>query len=127
MHYIAIVTLLTLMVYMWTTGRVGAARARLKFDGPRTTGNEEFERFFRVQQNTLEQLPVFIPALWIFGSEVDSTLGAAVGLVFIVGRILYALAYVRKPSSRALGFVIGFLANVVLILGSLGTLVMKLL
>lgn len=125
MNYIAIVTLLSLIMYMWTAGRVGAARVRLKFDGPRTTGNEEFERFLRAQQNTLEQLPIFIPALWIFGSAVSPTVGAGIGLVFIVGRIVYALAYVRNPPSRAVGFVMGYLANVALVLGSLGTLVMK--
>jgi len=124
---IAVVTLLAIVVYMWITLRVGRARGRYEVPAPATTGNEIFERVYRVQQNTVEQMLIFLPALWLFGTYMNATVGAAVGLVFVVGRIVYALGYVAEPSKRAAGFAMGFLANVVLVLGALAGLVMKLL
>lgn len=127
MELIALVTLLAVLVYMWITLRVGSARSRYEVPAPATTGNEIFERTYRVQQNTVEQLLIFLPALWIFGTYLSARIGAVVGLVFVVGRIVYAIGYVSEPSKRGTGFLIGFLANVVLVLGALGAVVMKLL
>ncbi|MGK0224135.1 MAG: glutathione S-transferase [Limisphaerales bacterium] len=95
------------------------SRSKYGVEAPATTGNAEWERLFRVQQNTLEQLIVFIPVLWIFSYFVSPVYGAAIGCVFLVGRILYSLAYVKEPSTRAVGFVSGFLTTVVLLVGSL--------
>jgi len=127
MELIALVTLSAVLVYMWITLRVGSARSRYEVPAPATTGNEIFERTYRVQQNTVEQLLIFLPALWIFGTYLSARIGAVVGLVFVVGRIVYAIGYVSEPSKRGTGFLIGFLANVVLVLGALGAVVMKLL
>ena len=116
----AIVTCLALMLYAVFTGRVSLARAEYKITAPAITGHPVFERTFRVQQNTGEQLIIMLPGLWMFSSLISPLWGSLVGLVWIAGRIFYAVCYTRNPESRALGFVIGFLANAVLILGSLG-------
>ena len=104
--------------------RVGSARGTYDVPAPRISGNEIFERHFRVHQNMMEQLVVFLPALWLFGTYVSASIGALVGVAFLVGRGLYAASYVAEPQKRTVGFVIGFLSNVVLVLGSLGGAIM---
>jgi uncharacterized MAPEG superfamily protein len=119
MHLIAVVSLLALVEYMVIAGLVGSARGKYGVKAPATTGNEIFERYFRVQQNTIEQLVVFLPALWLFGNYVSPGAGAIVGLAFIIGRALYLRGYVADPEKRGPGFAISALANVILVLGGL--------
>lgn len=119
MPFLVIVTALALIVYMGVSLRVGMARGKFDIAAPATTGNEIFERIYRVQQNTLEQLIVFLPAIWIFGTQLNATVAAGLGLVFVIGRILYAISYVADPKKRTAGFLIGYLANVLLVIGSL--------
>ncbi len=119
MDYLAIVTALALLEYVGISMLVGRARGKYGIKAPATTGHEVFERTFRVHQNTLEQLVVFLPALWLFGMHVSAGWGALLGLGFIVGRALYVQGYVADPEKRGPGFLIGFVANCVLLVGGL--------
>jgi uncharacterized membrane protein YecN with MAPEG domain len=123
---------LALLVYLWTVIGVGAARRKSGIKAPTMTGDPLLERAVRVQANTLEWLPIFLPSLWLchlFWQPQDQTgiIVAAIGVVWIVGRILYALGYVEDPSKRSMGFLIQFVASVVLLLGAFGKAVMVLI
>jgi glutathione S-transferase len=121
---IAIVTVLVLVQYLVFSYNVSLARIKHGVVAPATTGHPEFERAFRIHQNTLEQLVVFVPALWLFGIYVHELTGAAIGLLFPLGRYVYRQSYVSDPSRRAAGFAIGAGAIAILITGALiGTLV----
>jgi len=119
MEPIAIVTVLTLLQLFIFAFQVGKQRAKHGIKAPAISGDAEFERMFRVHQNTLEQLVVFIPALWLFGYYVHALIGAGIGLVFIIARFVYRGSYLTDPSTRTAGFGIGALAMMVLLLGGL--------
>ena len=118
MHYVAIVTLLALLEFLWFGILVGRARGKYGIAAPAISGNEIFERQFRVHMNTLEQLIVFLPALWIFARYMNPVWGAALGVVFVVGRAVYASAYMRNPKSRSLGFALTSLPTLFLLIGA---------
>jgi uncharacterized MAPEG superfamily protein len=115
----AIVTVLALIVFMVTAFRVGGARARHGVEAPATTGNEIFERHFRVQMNTLEQLVLLLPGLWIWTAYWGELWAAVLGVVWIVGRIIYMNSYVADPKKRSAGFGLTFLPSIVLLIGAL--------
>jgi len=117
MEWIALVTLLVAAEYMFMTIMVGKSRGESGISAPKITGDEKFERVFRVQQNTLEQLIIFFPALWLFGYYMHPQIGALLGLAFLIGRVLYARGYIADPDRRGPGFVIGILATLALLLG----------
>jgi glutathione S-transferase len=119
MELIALVTLLVALEYFYLAIMVGKCRGERSIAAPCIIGDEKFERVFRVQQNTLEQLIIFFPSLWVFGYYVSPTIGAGLGLVFLFGRILYARGYVKSPDKRGPGFVIGSLAMLALLLGGM--------
>jgi glutathione S-transferase len=119
MHYVAIVTVVALLQFFWFGWQVGAARSKYNIPAPAVSGNEVFERVFRVQMNTLEQLLVFLPALWIFASYVSPLWAAVLGAIFIIGRGIYSMTYVRDPKSRSIGFALTALPNLLMLLGIL--------
>lgn len=118
--WVAIVTLVALLVYIWMGVRVGGARKKSGIHAPAMTGDPELERHIRVQANTLEWLPIFLPALWLFAIYWNDMVAAILGVVWIVGRVIYALGYAASPDKRELGFVIQALAAAVLLFGALG-------
>jgi len=118
--YVAIVSLLALLVYIWMSFRVGAARSKCGIHAPAMTGDPVLERTIRVQANTLEWLPVFLVSLWLFALYWNDLWAAIAGVVWIFGRILYALGYVADPKKRELGFLIQLIATAVLLFGALG-------
>lgn len=117
---VAIVTLLSLLTYFWIGYRVGFARSKFGVSAPATSGHADFERVFRAHQNTLEWLPLYLPSLWLFAYYWNDLAAAALGLVWIVGRVLYALGYAKDASARGLGFTIQALATGALLFGALG-------
>jgi glutathione S-transferase len=121
---VAIVTLLALLLYFFMSLRVGQARGQYKVEAPATSGHPDFERVFRVHANTLEWLPIFLPSLWLFAIAWNNDLVAAiVGVVWIVGRVLYMTGYSKAAASRSTGFGIQALATGVLLFGALGKIV----
>ena len=127
MEPVYIVVVLALILFTVLGMLVGRARAAHGVKAPAITGPEEFERTFRAHQNTLESLIVFVPAVWIFGTAVDPLWAAIIGLVYLVGRVIYAIGYISAAEKRGLGMMIGFLASAVLVLGSLVGLVIAMM
>lgn len=115
----SIVTLLALLVYFVTIINVGRARMKYQVMPPAMTGNEDFERVVRVQQNTLEQLILFLPLLWIFSAYVSELWGAILGGTWVVGRIIYAWGYALEAKKRTPGFAISTLSALTLLSVSL--------
>jgi glutathione S-transferase len=125
-HFTAIVTCLAVLVYFFTGIQVGRARAAFGIKAPAITGNPDFERVFRVQMNTLEWMPIFLPSLWLFALYIGDGIAATIGLVWIIGRILYMTGYSQAANKRGPGFGVQALAAGVLWLGSLGAIIWRL-
>jgi len=96
---------------------VGKARETYKVPAPATTGNEVFERYCRVQNNTIEQLIIFGPALIVFAHYWSPLIAAALGALFVIGRWVYFKGYVQDPKKRSTGFLLSFVPNMILLLG----------
>lgn len=118
MAWVELVVLLALLEYFWFAFAVGEARRKYGVKAPAIAGHEVFERYFRVQQNTLELLVVFIPALWIAAGHWPPLLAAAVGAVFVAGRIVYFRGYVREPRARHIGFMLSIVPVAVLLVAA---------
>jgi glutathione S-transferase len=119
MAYVDIVTALAVLQFIVFGFKVGRARGRFGVKAPSIAGNEIFERYFRVQQNTLEQLIVFLPGLYLFSHYYRPLVAAALGLVYLIGREVYAFTYVKEPAKREIGFGLTFLPAAILVLGGL--------
>ena len=124
--YPSLVTALTLIVYQVLTVNVGRARGKYKIMPPAMSGDENFERVLRVQQNTLEQLVFFLPALWLFSFYVSPLWGAVLGSVWLIGRIIFAWGYYQAAEKRVAGFAISTLSGIGLVLGGLVGIGLKL-
>ena len=121
--YVAIVTLLALLLYFWMGLQVGRQRGKCGIAAPAMTGDPVLERCIRAHYNTLEWLPIFLPSLWLFAIYWNDLVAAGVGLVWIVGRFLYQRGYVADPAKREVGFFIQAIATAILLFGALGRLV----
>ena len=125
MELFIIILMLALLQYILFSFQTGMARVKYGVKAPAVTGDPLFERFYRVQQNTLEQLVVFIPAMVAFAFIAERIawpgfkIATGLGGVWLLGRTLYARAYLKDPESRGLGFMLTFLPSVGLLAGTL--------
>jgi uncharacterized MAPEG superfamily protein len=119
MNFVSFVALAALIEYLAMSIMTGRARDQYGVQAPAVTGHPMFERWHRVQMNTLEQLIVFIPALFLFARYVSPRWAGWIGLVFVAGRAVYARSYVANPESRSLGFALSFIPNLLLVVGAL--------
>jgi uncharacterized membrane protein YecN with MAPEG domain len=122
-RWTAVVTLLALLAYILMGLQVGAARGKTGIHAPAMTGDPLLERAVRVQANTLEWLPIFLASLWLFAIYWNELVAAGLGVVWIVGRLLYSTGYMSDPGKRSTGFMIQMAASAVLLFGALGKIV----
>lgn len=115
----AIVTILVIVLYIIMGFRVGSMRGKHNVNAPAVTGHPEFERAYRVQMNTLEQMPVFLPGLWlatIYFKPVGGILPAVLGVIWILGRVLYMEGYMADPAKRGFGFGLSAVCQLLLLI-----------
>jgi uncharacterized MAPEG superfamily protein len=122
MSWIVLIALLALLQQLWFGILVSRARGRYGVTAPAVTGNTIFERYYRVQMNTLELLVLFVPALYLSALYVPPLWPALLGVLYLIGRLLYARAYITDPPKRGLGFGLSLLPIMaLLLLGLIGT------
>ena len=114
-HLPALFTLLTVLLLFGTMWAVGHARGKYGIKAPATSGHPAFERAYRVQMNTLEQTVMFLPTLWLAANYGFGGWAGIAGLVWLVGRAWYALAYLKDPAKRGPGFGLGMLGWIALL------------
>ena len=119
MELVAVVIALALIEFVVLGMLVGRARGKYGVKAPATGGNEMFERWFRVHYNTMELMVVFVPATWLFGQYVSAQWAAGLGLVYVVGRIVYVRSYIADPAKREFGFGMSVLPILVMVVGVL--------
>jgi glutathione S-transferase len=124
-HFTALVTCLAILAYFFISFQVGKARGTYGIKAPATTGNPDFERIYRGHMNMLEWMPIFLPSLWLFAIYISDLIAAALGAVWIVGRLLYFYGYAKDAAKRGPGFLVQALATFTLLLGSLGDIVWR--
>src|SRR3989440_3514337 len=119
MPFVHLVIALDLCGFFLSGVAVARERARYNIPAPATSGNEVFERYFRVEMNTLEQLVIFVPSVLLFARYVNAYVAAALGVVFLIGRALYFQGYVRSAAGRHIGFILTAIPNLALLIGAL--------
>jgi hypothetical protein len=125
MEATVIVTVLAIGQYILFGVQVGVLRGKHGVKAPAVTGPEEFERMNRVHINTLEQLVIFLPALWIQAMYANPLWGAVVGLFYVTGRFIYRAAYLKDPSTRDIGFTMTIVPSIILLVWGLVAAVLK--
>lgn len=115
MEAVVIVTALALIQFVFFGIQVSRTRGKSGIKAPTMTGSPELDRMFRVHVNTMEQLVLFIPALWLYAYYVNPLWAAGIGLVYVIGRFIYRAAYLKDPSNRTLGFAMSFLPSAVML------------
>ncbi len=124
--YPGIVSSLALLVYYYTLFRAGIARGTYNVPAPSHDGPEAYVRHVRAHQNTLEHLALFLPGLWLFAVAVDPLWAAGIGLIWPIGRLMYAQGYYRDADSRRLGLYLSMPPIYIFVLGSLIGFVLEL-
>ncbi len=127
MAYVDIVTALAVLQFFVFGFKVGGARGRYGVKAPAITGNDIFERHFRVQQNTLELLIALVPGLYLFSRYWSPPIAAALGVIYLIGREVYAAGYVKEPAKRSAGYGVSFVPTVILVVGGLAGAVRQLI
>lgn len=125
-HFTALVTLLAILFFFFTSVNVSRSRTRTGVKVPATSGHPDFERAFRIQMNTLEWMPIFLPSLWLFAIYISDAIAAGIGAVWIIGRIVYFIGYSQAAAKRGPGFAIQAIAAIALWAGALGAVVLSL-
>lgn len=124
-HLTALVTLLAIAFYFFTAINVSRVRTKTGVKVPAMSGHPDFDRAFRIQMNTLEWLPIVLPALWLFAIYVGDAIAAGIGAIWIIGRIVYFIGYSQAAAKRGTGFAIQALAAMALWVGALGAVVLR--
>jgi glutathione S-transferase len=119
MPLVHIVVGLALAQFLFFCFAVGKARGTYKVAAPATTGNEVFERYFRVQMNTLELLVIFIPSILLFGQYLGAYVATALGVIYLIGRLIYFTSYIKDPKSRSMGYGLSALPVIALLVGAI--------
>ena len=119
MAYVHLVIVLALLEFLLFGYAVGRARTRYNVPAPAMSGHEVFDRCFRAQMNTLEQLMLFLPSIWLFAHYLNAWAAVTLGVIFIIGRGLYFRGYVQAAEARHAGFVLSAIPNVTLLVGAL--------
>ncbi|HEX9212938.1 MAG TPA: MAPEG family protein [Bradyrhizobium sp.] len=125
-HLTALVTLLAILFFFFTCMNVSRSRGRTGIKVPAMSGHPDFERAFRIQMNTLEWMPIFLPSLWLFAVYISDAVAAGIGAVWIIGRIVYFIGYSTAAAKRGPGFAIQGIAAIALWAGALGAVVLRL-
>jgi len=127
MEYTTIITILILLQFTWFGIQVGSMRARHDVKAPAMSGAPGFERMNRVHYNTMEQLVVFLPALWLYAHMVNPVWAAGFGVVFLIARFIYHSAYLKDPAGRSVGFTLTILPGAIMLIWVLVKSVMALI
>ena len=127
MEATVIVTFIALGQYVLFGVQVGSMRGKHGIKAPAQTGHPEFERMSRVHLNTMEQLVLFLPALWMQAYYANPLFGAVVGMVYVVGRFVYRAEYLKDPDSRGLGFTLSFIPSATLLIWALVAAILNVL
>ncbi|HEY8024971.1 MAG TPA: MAPEG family protein [Burkholderiaceae bacterium] len=125
LHLTGWITLAAMLMYIWVSANVGKARGKFQISAPVCEGPVEFQSVLRVQANTVEQVILFFPALWMCAYFYSDLWAAIGGAVWIVGRIIYALGYYQDPKKRSAGFGISSFATLALMAGTMLGLVLR--
>jgi glutathione S-transferase len=119
MVWVDIVGLLAVLQLVVFGILVGRARGLHGVKAPATTGHPVFERYYRVQMNTVETLIAFLPALWLAAKYWSPQWAAILGAVYLVGRVVYLLEYVKDPDKRGPGYGLSMIPTMALIVAAL--------
>jgi glutathione S-transferase len=117
----ALATIVAILVYFSQSIFVATGRSKHNVPLPQTTGvNDDFDRIWRVHYNTLEQMPVFLPLLWIFALTVSSFYAGCLGLVWSIGRVGYMVGYYKSVKGRSNP--VSYLSSITVLIFLIGSL-----